>query len=235
MRKLFITDIHGEHDGLMKLLEHARYEPTVDALVVGGDMISRGPSSGQVLREIHALAIAYPERVTVLTGNHEEMMNWHFGGRSEMWLDHAGKHTLPELRKTYRRESELRVCLDWVAALPLVYEDDEYVYTHAGLVPYDALECQDREILWMSEQEFYTYPAELILNATQGKPVIHGHTPCEFIVRDGARMNCDLGAHTYPIKEARALALVDLTQQLYYVYHLETGEITERRLPHAAG
>ena len=228
---MFNTDIHGEHRGLMKLLEYAQYEPWNDQLVVGGDMVSRGPGSGEVLRELWKLAIAYPDKTIVLTGNHEEMMSWYYGGRSDMWLTHAGKGTLPSLKKAFRRESELRACTDWVGTLPLVFEDEEYVYTHAGLVPYDAPDRQDREILWMSELDFYAYPRELILNCTQGRPVIHGHTPCEFILHDGARMNCDLGAHTYAIEASRSLALVDLTHRLYYVYNIASGQIVERPLP----
>nr|WP_150960509.1 metallophosphoesterase family protein [Aneurinibacillus sp. XH2] len=230
MRKLFITDIHGEYNGMMKLLEYAKFDPSSDQLVVGGDMVSRGKDSGPVLKEVRKLALRYPEHVVALTGNHEEMMNWYYRGKTDMWLAHAGKDTFPSFRKTFTKEGELQEHVEWSASLPLLFEDHQFVYTHAGIVPYTPLEEQDREILWMSESDFYSYPKESILSRTEGRPVIHGHTPCEFIYSDGARMNCDLGASTYAVIEERALGLVDLTNSCYYVYKVWTGRIVQRKI-----
>ena len=57
MRKLFMTDIHGEYDGMMRLLERARFEPGADRLVVGGDIVSRGPDSGRALQAVRRLTL----------------------------------------------------------------------------------------------------------------------------------------------------------------------------------
>lgn len=231
MRKLFITDIHGEFEGMRKLLAHARFEPGEDQLVIGGDLVSRGPDSALVLEEARSLALRHPEHVRVLIGNHEEMMVWHYEGKSDLWLSHAGSRTIDGLNRLRDRGADRwRDVLDWCRGLPLLFEDDEFVYAHAGLDPHIPLMEQDRETLWMPESDFYGYPRELILERTGGKPVIHGHTPCEYIYGDGARMNCDLGAHTYSIVEERALALVDLSNRVYYVYKIATGRISERRL-----
>lgn len=234
VRKLFMTDIHGEYDGMMKLLEHARFDPAADRLVIGGDMVSRGPDSGAVLRELRRLALEYPGQVTVLAGNHEEMMTAYVRGQSELWLRHAGRHTVPKLSKTFGAAEELQIHLDWAASLPLLHEDDEYVYTHAGLVPSASLQDQDREILWMTESDFYAYSRQQVLNCTGGRTVVHGHTPCEYIYSDGARVNCDLGAHSYSVAEEQALALVDLTGRQYDVYKLYSRRIMTRKIGYFA-
>ncbi len=229
-RKLFVTDIHGEYRGLIELLREMDYDAFTDQLIVGGDLIDRGPDSALVVRYLRTLQRMHPERVTVLTGNHEEMLRWYLEDRSKMWLLHGGAEALASFTRTFEDETESRESLDWLLALPMIAEDDEYVYTHAGFVPGVPFEEQSREILWLSEYEFYAYGREAVLQATNGRPIIHGHTPCEFICFDGARLNCDLGSHTYGIEELRALALVDLTGGEYGVYFCGSGRIERRPL-----
>lgn len=73
MRKFAISDIHGSYYEMMRLLEAVKFNPNIDQLVIVGDMINRGPYSGEVLKEIKRLNEAY-EHVHVTIGNHEEMM-----------------------------------------------------------------------------------------------------------------------------------------------------------------
>lgn len=112
----------------------------------------------------------------------------------------------------------------------MVYEDEEFIYTHAGLNPYVPLDKQSREILWMPESDFYSISKEKLFVLTRNKPVIHGHTPVERIYFDGGRLNCDLGSHTYFIEEERGLALVDLSRMTYFVYKQFTGKVEKREI-----
>jgi len=227
-RKLFITDIHGEYQGLIELLREMDYDAFTDQLVVGGDLIDRGPDSALVIRYLRTLQRMHPDNVVVLTGNHEEMLRWYRQGQTKMWLIHGGAEALKSFERTFEDDAESKENLDWLLNLPMVAEDEEYVYVHAGFMPDQPLYTQSRDILWMSENEFYAYGVEDVLNATGGKIVVHGHTPCEFICFDGARLNCDLGSHTYAIAESRGLALVDLTGGEYAVYNCGSREITRR-------
>ncbi|WP_172251778.1 metallophosphoesterase [Saccharibacillus deserti] len=227
-RKLFVTDIHGEYRGLIELLREMEYDAFSDRLTVGGDLIDRGPDSALVVRYLRTLHRMHPERVTVLTGNHEEMLKWYRADKTNMWLIHGGAEALASFERTFEDEAEGRENLNWLLTLPMVAEDEEYVYTHAGFAPDRPLHEQSRDILWMSEKEFYAYPCDTILQATGGRPVVHGHTPCEFICFDGARLNCDLGSQTYAIRESRALALVDLTGGEYALYNCASTEVTRR-------
>lgn len=61
--KYFMSDIHGEFNGLEKLLKYAEIDLTKDQLVFGGDYINRGKESGKVLKKIKQLVDTYPDNV----------------------------------------------------------------------------------------------------------------------------------------------------------------------------
>lgn len=230
MRKFFVTDIHGDEKGLKLLLKQAGVDLNVDQLVIGGDMINRGDNSGGVVKLIRHLAEQYPERVHALMGNHEEMMGDYIERGDKLWLSHGGQETLKSFAANWADETIRREHMEWAYSLPLYFEDAEYVYTHAGLDPRQSLEQQSREILWMTEYDFYQVPRTELLALTGGKPVIHGHTPVERIYYDGARMNCDMGSGTYSIPGERALGIVNLTEMTYLVYKQASKKLEQRRI-----
>ncbi|MEK5357893.1 metallophosphoesterase family protein [Paenibacillus sp. FSL L8-0709] len=218
MRKFFMTDIHGDYKGMMLLLKHTSLDLNKDQLVLGGDMINRGKRSAEVLKEIKSLVDGHPGKVFALRGNHEEMMGDYYQRGDQTFLDHGGIETRADINRTFQDEMERKTYIDWACSLPLYYEDDEYIYTHAGLNPIDPMDKQSRDILWMSEFDFYSMEPHTLLTLTGGKPVIHGHTPVERIYFDGVRMNCDMGSNTYTIREERGLGLVCLSEMSYWVY-----------------
>ena len=230
MRRFFVTDIHGDEKGLSLLLKQAEVDLNVDQLVIGGDMINRGKNSGGVVKLIKRLAEQYPGRVHALAGNHEEMMGDYINRGDRLWLNHGGQETLKSFAANWADETIQREHMEWAYSLPLYFEDEEYVYTHAGLDPGQPLKQQSREILWMTEFDFYQVPRAELLALTKGKPVIHGHTPVERIYYDGARMNCDMGSNTYSIPGERCLGLVNLTEMTYLVYKQESQKLEQRRI-----
>ncbi|WP_231571519.1 hypothetical protein [Gordoniibacillus kamchatkensis] len=114
--------------------------------------------------------------------------------------------------------------------MPLIFKDDEYVYTHAGLNPFEPLDSQSRDILWMTECEFYSIPKQILRTFTQNKPVIHGHTPVERSYFDGVRLNADMGANTYWVEEERGLGLVNLSEMVYFVYKQPSKKVERRKI-----
>ncbi|TKJ86065.1 serine/threonine protein phosphatase [Paenibacillus sp. CFBP13512] len=227
--KFFISDIHGEIDGLEMLLGHAEIDFTKDQLILGGDYINRGKDSGKVIRRVRELTEAYPNNVIALIGNHEEMMWEYFRKGDTLWHSHGGRETLKDFENSFS-ESEMEEYIEWVRNLPLVYKDDMFVYTHAGLNPFEPIEKQSREILWMSEFDFYSISKDSLFNLTKSKPVVHGHTPVERIYYDGTRLNCDLGSNTYVIEEERGLGLVNLTEMTYLVYRQSQKKVEKREI-----
>lgn len=230
MRKFFMTDIHGDLKGLKQLLKKAEVAPGRDQLVFGGDMINRGKHSAGVVKLVKQLTEQYPDHVHAVIGNHEEMMGDYLVQGDKLWLSHGGRETLKSFAAEFPDEGVRQKYMVWACSLPLYYEDDEYVYTHAGLNPGQPLDQQNRDILWMNEHDFYHQPRAELLALTGGKPVIHGHTPVERIYSDGARMNCDLGSNTYSVLDERALGLVNLTEMTYLVYKQAKQTLEERRI-----
>ena len=230
MRKLFMTDIHGDHLGMMKLLEEAKFNPGVDQIVFGGDMIDRGKDSGLVVKDIKFLCEQYPQQVSAVIGNHEVMSDWYLNSHSRMWLLHGGLEAIASFNKVFPDKEEREEYLSWMGGLPLHVEDESFIYTHAGLSPYDSLDQQNRDVVWMTEAEFYAFSKEELLSMTNGKPIIHGHTPCEYILFDGVRLNADLGSESYPIMEERGLALVNLSNMTYWAYNSHSRKIEERNV-----
>jgi serine/threonine protein phosphatase 1 len=230
-----MTDIHGDHKGMMKLFEHVKFNPSTEQIVICGDMIDRGKESGQVLKEIYETQEKYPSNVLAVTGNHEEMMKWYTVGHDVpeeegMWMIHGGIGTQASFNTAFRNNDVRNKIIKWACSLPIIIEDDEFVYTHAGIDPSCPLNEQSRDVIWMNEGTFYAYDRDLLLAVTGGKPIIHGHTPVEYMYFDGARLNCDLGSQSYEIVEERGLALVNLTEQIYYVYKSHTKTIEKRSI-----
>lgn len=228
--KYFMTDIHGDHKGMQLLLKHAGIDFSKDQLIFGGDMINRGKESANVVREIKRLVQEYPGNVHALIGNHEEMMSDYFRNGDKTWLAHGAYETIESFNRTFPDVTERHAHIDWATSLPLFYEDDEFVYTHAGLNPFEPLHQQSRDILWMSESDFYSNPSGSLLSLTNDKPIVHGHTPVENIYFDGVRLNCDLGSNTYVIEEERGLGLMNLTEMTYSVYKQAQKKIEKRKV-----
>ncbi|MBS5913104.1 MAG: serine/threonine protein phosphatase [Paenibacillus macerans] len=227
--KYFMTDIHGDCFGMELLLRHAEIDFSKDQLVFGGDMINRGKESAKVVRKIKELADAHPNNVHVLIGNHEEMMSDYFQNGDKLWHRHGGKETLMDFERTFSK-AEMKDYVEWIINLPLILEDNEFVYTHAGLNPNEPLHNQSRDILWMTEYDFYSIPKENLLNLTHNKPIIHGHTPVERIYFDGARLNADMGSNTYFVEEERGLGLLNLTEMYYCIFKQSSKKIEKRKV-----
>lgn len=67
-RCFVVTDVHFQVKKLMEGLALLNFDPAVDRLIIGGDLIDRGPD----LRE--ALALLEKDWVWVVRGNHEQMV-----------------------------------------------------------------------------------------------------------------------------------------------------------------
>ncbi|GIP52938.1 metallophosphoesterase family protein [Paenibacillus vini] len=230
MKRYFMTDIHGDARGMKALLDHVGIDFSVDQIVFGGDMINRGKDSAEVVKFVKNLVDTFPNNVHAVVGNHEEMLSDYYRSGDKTWLHHGGSEALKNFNKTFTDDADRQSHLEWATSLPLLFEDEAFVYTHAGLNPHEPLNKQSREILWMSESVLYSIPGTSLLALTQNKPIIHGHTPVEYIYFDGVRLNCDLGSNTYSIEEERGLGLVNLTEMTYFIYKQAQKKIEKRKV-----
>jgi hypothetical protein len=67
-RLVFIGDIHGCKEELLKLLKKVNYDPSLDHLIATGDTINKGPHSAGVLDHLIHL------NATTVLGNHEDRL-----------------------------------------------------------------------------------------------------------------------------------------------------------------
>lgn len=178
-RTLVVGDIHGKLALFNQLLDEMQYRPERDRLVLIGDLVDRGENSRGVVERAIELQRAAPERVTVLRGNHEEMMlDWikdPEGPQAELWYYNGGIETLRSYATT-AGEFTLPVShYQFLLSLPTWHEDEHAIYVHAALPEGESGEflhpednADSAELLWSRNKHFY---AEY-----RGKTVVFGHT-----------------------------------------------------------
>ncbi|MGC1308373.1 MAG: metallophosphoesterase [Phormidesmis sp.] len=166
-RRIFIGDIHGHYDGLMRLV--AMIAPTrKDTLHFVGDLIDRGPKSAQVIEFVRQ------GNHPCVLGNHEHLLLNAFPdqdphlGAFQGWLNSGGQPTLT----SYPNTETLLEHVEWLKTLPLYLDLGDIFLVHAGIDPYKALRQQTRmDFCWIRDV-FHSYPEP----ALAGKRIITGHT-----------------------------------------------------------
>ena len=99
-----ISDIHGEYDRYMAMLEKIQLSDS-DTLYVIGDVIDRNPHGVEIL-----LDIMQRDNVQMILGNHEQMciddLHWHEWDARKLWQNNGGSCTRREL--LYKRSAPER-------------------------------------------------------------------------------------------------------------------------------
>ena len=161
IRHWVIGDVHGCHDALERLLGLL---PESDQLVFCGDVVGRGPDVVSTAERVWGLVRS--GRATWLRGNHEQRLS------QDPVLQHALWPTSPDVAQLW---------VERLQALPLVFQGDGWVATHAG---FDANDCPDLEI---REPFWQTYDGRF------GQVVV-AHTPGLEVRRHGQIVLIDTGA-----------------------------------------
>lgn len=63
---IFIGDVHGSYDELLKLINKINYDPLKDHLIFVGDLVAKGPKSIEVVQLIRSLG------ASCVRGNHDD-------------------------------------------------------------------------------------------------------------------------------------------------------------------
>ena len=174
-----ISDIHGEYELFMRLLEKIKYSNS-DRLIVCGDLIDKGTSSVRLAQTIFDLPNA-----SCIMGNHEYMFfKYYRAATDSAVLDYDA--ILAHLQAYFPEDGHL---LDWetvdmLADLPYYIEEEDFICVHAG-VPLD----DKGRVLPLSDAS----PEELLYdrrfkNANvlpkESKCVLFGHTPTTYIISE---------------------------------------------------
>ncbi|MBR5120111.1 MAG: serine/threonine protein phosphatase [Clostridia bacterium] len=167
-----ISDIHGEYDLFMRLLEKIKFSSN-DRLIVCGDFIDKGTASIRLAKAIFKLPNVY-----CIMGNHEYMFLKFY--RSKMHSSILNfDDMLWHLQEYFPVENTL---LDWntvdmLVDLPYYFEEKDFICVHAG-VPLD----NSGRILPLAEglPEEFVYDRQFKspeILPKESKCVLFGHTP----------------------------------------------------------
>ncbi|MGB3788174.1 MAG: metallophosphoesterase [Phormidesmis sp.] len=211
-RRIFVGDVHGHYDGLMRLLALVSLSPS-DTLHFVGDLIDRGPRSAKVVEFVRQ-----GNHLCVL-GNHEHLLLNAFPdedpniGAFQGWLQSGGQPTLT----SYPNTEALLEHVQWLKTLPLCLDLGDVFLVHAGLNPHKSLENQDQiDFCWIRDV-FHAHPNPIF----QEKTIVTGHTitftlsgvaPGQ-VVRGPGWLDIDTGAY-HP--KSGWLSAVDLDNDRLY-------------------
>jgi len=219
-RRIFIGDIHGHYNGLMRLVDMIAPTAT-DTLHFVGDLIDRGPRSAQVVEFVRQHN--YP----CVLGNHEHLLLNAFPDENsniaafQGWLHSGGQPTLT----SYARTEDLIEHVDWLRTLPLYLDLGDILLVHAGLHPHKSLDKQAQmDFCWIRDV-FHAHPTPLFTD----KQIITGHTitftlpgvaPGQ-IAQGPGWLDIDTGGY-HP--KSGWLTAVDMDHQLVYQTNTHTRE-----------
>ncbi len=149
MSTYVIGDIHGCLDGLNKLLETICYDANDDTLFFLGDLINKGPDSTGVLAWI-----MQQKNCHAVLGNHD------------LYILHSIINNFNSLNTTARTFIKKPDAIDWLLQLPLLIEQDDYLFCHAGIHPKwsdsdikNILKLQNDIISATNLKKFYSQPS----------------------------------------------------------------------------
>lgn len=196
MNKIFVIgDIHGCYEAFVELLNKIHPAPQSDTLIFLGDYVDRGPNSKDVIAKLVQLQKKFPKMIA-LKGNHEVVfLNYLSGNDIEFYLAIGGTQTLASygIADPFDEESRKRMIppehLNFLHTLLPYWEDDEYIYVHAGLKPGTHLSQQPPDWLyWANGGRFANQAYDF------GKRVIFGHTAGDSLIITPEKIGIDTGA-----------------------------------------
>lgn len=202
-----ISDIHGEYDLFMRLLEKICYSDS-DRLIVCGDFLDKGTASIRLTKTIFDLPGSF-----CIMGNHEYTFFKYYCSKTESPVSDFDA-VLTDLRAYFPQDGHL---LDWdtvdiLIDLPYYFEERDFLCVHAG-VPID----DTGRILSLRSVS----PEELVYDRrfkdpsvlpNANKCVFFGHTPTTYLQPKPRIL-------AYPrLKGARGNSITS-----YSKVHLDTG------------
>ena len=200
-RHWVIGDVHGCLDALEVLLSVL---PDQDHLVFCGDVVGRGPDVQQTAEQVWTLR--QDGRATWLLGNHEQRLIDSPDLQQRLWPQ------APEIAQTWVHR---------LGSLPLLFEGNGWVATHAGFDQHGQPDLEIREPFW---------------NGYDGRfgRVVVAHTPGVDVREHGEIVLIDTGA----VYGGRLTAFCPETSAVVQVQGLEPDERannTERSIDASIG
>lgn len=227
-RRIFIGDVHGHYNELMRLFE-AMAPTQDDRIYFLGDLIDRGPQSAEVVDFVMS------NRYHCLLGNHELMLlealnNGELDeGRYQAWLYSGGMATV----NSYEGEIPVEH-IQWMEQLPLYLDLEDIWLVHAGVHPHLPIEKQTADDFCWIRDEFHSiqepyFPDKLIITGHTITFTIPGVKPGKIASGPGW-LNIETGVYH---SHSGWLTALDMSQDLVYQVNSRTGGVRTMPLENA--
>lgn len=193
----FISDIHGEYDLFLKLLDKIGFRDS-DRLIVLGDVIGKGLNAVKLVDFLRSSS-----NIDVICGNHEYDFINYYTGLMRSYDGGDIEYVFSKLKKFFPTEGDRLTfdAVDYLESLPYYIETENYICVHAGV------ETNGKGmILPMRSQrpEYMVYDRnfkEDFIELDVGeKTVLFGHTPCSYKNGTGSFIKTPKSGVIYPSK-----------------------------------
>lgn len=206
--KYVISDIHGEYDLFLKLLNSIKFSSN-DKMIICGDIIDKGPFSIKLLRYIRAQS-----NMCFIMGNHEYDFLKFYNSIMQKLEDNFNVNEVLEKINSYFDDEETMTWddLEWLEKQQYYYEEEDFICVHAGAMlnnNNELISLEENDINWLVYDRSFKDPNLVINNS---KCVFYGHTPTSYLINE------------YKIiAYKRSIAKVVKTIRDYYKVHLDCG------------
>ena len=174
----FVSDIHGEYDLFLNLLDKIRFSEC-DTMYVLGDIIDKGSNSIKLVDFIRR-----QPNMRAILGNHEYVfLKYYYGLLRSVKTENDVDEVFRKLQNYFPEEKEKISweAVEFIENLPFYIEDDDFICVHAGVETDEngiilPIKSQIPEVMVYSrnfkEKSFYL--------SSKNKTVLFGHTPCSY-------------------------------------------------------
>lgn len=172
----FVSDVHGQYELFIKLLEKIGFSDK-DEMYILGDMIDKGKSSVRLLKYVMG-----KPNIHCIMGNHEHSLVYEYHSIMEDSPTDFSR-VLAMLQNHFEPDDEPLTfeVLDWLECLPYYIEGEDFIAVHAG-VPADEENNLIDPAEALPEQLIYDRSFKERGHIPKGKKcVIFGHTPTVYI------------------------------------------------------
>lgn len=234
MKRYAISDIHGNFRAFEKLLDHV--DPDPEELVIVGDLGDRGLQTWEVYEECSLLV---DEGTDIVMGNHDlwlmQYLNQKLPHHMFTHENVGGITTIKSLELAKNKHGDQRVqeVLGKVfKPMKSYYEDDNFIFVHAGLDPRIPYMNQQKVDVLTSGCKEWSNPT---MEHSFDQFVVFGHVPTyrihKAITEDDCRVWTSNRAKKIAIDTGSGfgvrLTMVDLFDGIAYAYDFEKRDIIE--------
>lgn len=204
--KYILSDIHGECNLFIKLLQKIKFS-LKDEMIICGDIIDKGQDSVKLLKLIKSMP-----NIRCIIGNHEYAFLKHYWAIMQESPDDFDE-VLKKLQDYFPYDGKLLDwdTVDWLESLPYYIEEETFICVHAGV----QLDRDNRVVsLNKTTREQLVYDRnfkEPNVVPLTNKCIFFGHTPTSYISNESKILKYKWD--TYSTN----------TIQDYYKIHLDLG------------